>query len=371
MLGPHKIVIDTWAEVYDILKPYADDEFWQFDSVEFNPGCTYILGRLQIKQHHARVLELADRYPGQIVFCNPAEGSETILLQLRRLRILDYVKSGKIKLITSGSADLGLAALYIDCYFTNIVDYQENIHAAEFSDQVYTAPKVGDFLFFNGRLRPHRKYLIDVLRQRSLLDRAVWTCLQTTVDMPWSSSLPVRPDATETLRFLPPKYEIERAVPRITQTPPDRDVKHWLFADTWGDAIVNYRPYIDTCFSVVTETIFDYPVTFRTEKIWKPILMAHPWIAVANAGYYRSMRNAGFKTFDTLIDETFDDIMDPVERMERIVDVIEFIIANDSRSFLTAAEHICKYNQQHLRQYNTSQRSLLPSQLQRYIDERS
>jgi hypothetical protein len=50
-------------------------------------------------------------------------------------------------------------------------------------------------------------------------------------------------------------------------------------------------PYIDTYFSVVTETIFDYPYTFRTEKIWKPMIMGHPFVAAANRGYYRDLHS--------------------------------------------------------------------------------
>lgn len=369
MLGPHKLIIDTWAEVYDLLRPYADGEFWQFSDVEFDPDAHYIIGRLQIRENWATVTDLAARYPGRIIFCNPAEGSQTILLQLKRLRIWDQVRQGHIRLLTSGDMEPGFDPLLVDCYFSNIVTYDENVEAALQTQRIYTNDKPWDFLFLNGRLRPHRKYLIDLLRQRDLLDRALWTCLQTQVDMPWSSQLQIH-QSTEELRLLPAGYEIDRAEHQLGQPPPDRDVKHWLFNNTWGDAVVNPRPYVETCFSVVTETIYDYPYTFRTEKIWKPILMGHPWIAVANHGYYRDLRAQGFKTFDSLIDESFDLEPDATKRMHLIADAIKEIIDNGSRAFLTAAEHICKYNQQRLQEYNQEQRAALPFQLQRYLHGR-
>jgi hypothetical protein len=171
--------------------------------------------------------------------------------------------------------------------------------------------------------------------------------------------------------LLPPEYEIERAVPQMTLVPESGFVKHLLFNNTWGDAIVNYQCYTDSWFSVVTETIFDYPHTFRTEKIYKPILMAHPFVVAANAGYLRDLRNAGFKTFHTLIDEGYDQIDSPHHRSERIIDTVRDISLNGAAEFWEASRDICKYNQQHLVEYNREQRTLLPQNLLTYLNERS
>jgi hypothetical protein len=111
-------------------------------------------------------------------------------------------------------------------------------------------------------------------------------------------------------------------------------VKHHLFANTWGDAIVNPAAYIDTSFSLVTETIFDYTHTFRTEKIWKPMIMCHPFVVAANRGYYRDLHNAGFETFGQLIDESFDLIDDPTDRANRVVAVVKDICYNGAEAFL-------------------------------------
>ena len=185
--------------------------------------------------------------------------------------------------------------------------------------------------------------------------------------MTWTSALHTQLD--EPVRLLPPQYEIARAVPNMN-TVPEGFVKHHLFANTWGDAIVNPLAYVDTCFSVVTETIFDYPYTFRTEKIWKPMIMSHPFVAAANAGYYRDLHSAGFQTFGHLIDETFDQIDDPTDRANRIVDVVADICYNGAASFLKSAQDVCKYNYQHLREHNACERAELPDRLTQYINER-
>jgi len=366
MLGNRKIIVDEWAEVWDLLKSSADSSFWQWPA-QLNPDAVYIVGRVVLKENWQAITEWATKYPGHIIFSNPAEGSETILLQLRRLVIADYVRDGRIGLLTSGDMEPGWNYCKTDCYFSNIVEYLENLRAHESSPQVYhKINKPYDFLFLNGRLRPHRKYLIDAMRDRKLLDQALWTNLNDRVEMAWSSQL--QTGVAEPVRLLPPQYEIDRALPNMDNVPTGF-VKHHLFGNTWGDAEINPAAYIDTYFSVVTETVYDYPYTFRTEKIWKPMIMCHPFVAAANPGYYRDLHSAGFQTFGHLIDETFDMIDDPKDRADRIVDVVADICYNGAASFLEAAESVCKYNYQHLRKHNTRERAELPERLAKYINE--
>jgi len=367
-----KLVIDDWAEVADLLKPWATDTFWKFSDVELDPKAYYIIGRVQLKENWEKITAWADQHPGRIVFCNPAEGSETILLQLRRLRIWDYVRDGRIKMIASGDLETGWNYCKTDCYFSNIVEYTENQAAQLQAALNYKSHRPYQYLFLNGRLRPHRKYLIDALRIKGALDHALWTNLSSRVEMAFTSALET--NKLEPIRLLPPEYEIDRARQNLG---PDLYtdggfVKHKLFNNTWGDAIVNPRCYTDTWFSLVTETIFDYPHTFRTEKIWKPVLMSHPFVVAANPGYLRDLRNAGFKTFGTLIDESYDQIDRPDVRIQRIIDTVEWLCNGSyAAEFWEASRDICKYNQQHLVEYNRQQRAALPQQLLEYLNDRS
>jgi len=367
MLGTHKIIVDEWSEVWDLLKPYADESFWQLP--DLNPENIYIVGRLLLKENWTEITDWATEHPGRIVFCNPAEGSETVLLQLRRLRITDHVRDGRILLMTSGDLEPGWNHFSTDCYFSNIVEYRENRASQIQALWEYTDSRPYEFLFLNGRLRPHRKCLIDGLRERGLLDHALWSNLGSTVEMEFTSKLV--PDKQEHIRLLPPEYEIERAVPQLNIVSESGFVKHELFGNTWGDAIVNHRCYTDTWFSLVSETIFDYPYSFRTEKIYKPILMAHPFVVAANCGYLRDLRNVGFQTFDSIIDESYDQIDCPHARIKRIIETVRYLVKGGPEHFWEASRDICKYNQQHLVEYNQQQRALLPQQLEQFLNERS
>ncbi len=227
MLGTHKIIVDEWSEVWDLLKPYADESFWQLP--DLNPENIYIVGRLLLKENWTEITDWATEHPGRIVFCNPAEGSETVLLQLRRLRIADYVRDGRILLMTSGDLEPGWNHFSTDCYFSNIVEYRENRASQIQALWEYTDIRPYKFLFLNGRLRPHRKCLIDGLREQKLLEHALWSNLGSTVEMEFTSKL--TPNKQEHIRLLPPEYEIPRAVPQLNNMSASGFIKHELFGN--------------------------------------------------------------------------------------------------------------------------------------------
>ena len=56
-------------------------------------------------------------------------------------------------------------------------------------------------------------------------------------------------------------------------------------------------------------------------------------------------------------------------RADRIVDTVADICYNGAASFLEAAESVCKYNYQHLREHNRREREQLPELLAQYINE--
>jgi hypothetical protein len=146
-------------------------------------------------------------------------------------------------------------------------------------------------------------------------------------------------------------------------------VKHELFDNKWGDVYIKENLYQDTYFSLVTETVFGYPYSFRTEKIWKPVAVGHPWIAVANAGFYKDFRNLGFQTFNHVIDESFDNIEDNNKRLDRIVQVVEDLCQQDLAAFIKECYNVCKYNQQHLAGMRQKVRQEFPERFFQFIKQ--
>jgi hypothetical protein len=74
---------------------------------------------------------------------------------------------------------------------------------------------------------------------------------------------------------------------------------------------------------VVTETNFYEDKIHLTEKIFKPIVCKRPFILVSATENLNYLKSYGFKTFDSWIDESYDNVSDPDLRIDLICKEIE------------------------------------------------
>lgn len=98
---------------------------------------------------------------------------------------------------------------------------------------------------------------------------------------------------------------------------------------------------------VVTETCFWDKKKHLTEKIFKPIVAKQPFILLGCAGNLQYLREYGFKTFGDWWDESYDNIQDPLKRLNAVVDVIEKICSTDNNkleSMLIDMQTVLDYN---------------------------
>lgn len=81
--------------------------------------------------------------------------------------------------------------------------------------------------------------------------------------------------------------------------------------------------YTATFSSVVTETEFTSGSVLRvTEKTVKPFCMGHPVIVIGNPHSLRLMRDLGFQSFGGIFDEAYDDISNPVDRFDAVIQTL-------------------------------------------------
>jgi len=386
MLNNRKLFVDTHSGVSDYLTSWVDQEFWNLAQVEFLPNAVYVVCRQTIVEHVALIRKLAES--GALVALSvPEEGSETLLTMCRRWNLHDLLQQGRIVLIGGGDMHPRWPHIQHEFFMPKVHYTEANWPAFEQRESIFAKNnKPYKFLFLNGRLRPHRKYLVERFRSNGLLDHSLWSCLDTGTEIlagvnagPWfdsdSDKIQIQLMHQDqnlmwnprTIQYLPPEYEVDRYQHRVGLPTDNLFVKNHLFNNEWGDAVINPDCYTDTYFSLVTETVFDYPYSFRTEKIWKPIAMGHPWIAVANQGFYRGIRNLGFKTFDGIIDESFDQIERSQDRIERIAQTVEDLCKQDLDQFLAACYNICKYNQQHYVELVRSDPEKFSNQLYQFL----
>jgi len=391
MLGNRKLVLDTHSEVYRELLPWADDEFWDIRQHTVIPGAVYVMCREQVNRYNHEIKDLAQSGQITVVVDNAAEGSETLVTWCFVKGLVPLIEQGKLLLIGGGDMDPARwPYMSYEYFLPKILDFDENVITANQIDKFFAViDKPYKFLFLNGRLRSHRKYLLERFGSNGLLDQSLWTNLDS--DLMLVASLPQQrwqdfndieyvklryiQDGTDVmerpigLHFLPREYECEQFRSNLDNMPNGGTVKKHLFNQTWGDAVVHSHAYRDTFFSLVTETVFTYPYSFRTEKIWKPVAVGHPWIAVANTGFYRDMHRMGFRTFSHVIDESFDCIDNNQDRIERIATVVEDLCRQDLVSFYQECYNVCKYNQQLYAEYRHRTPRELPELFERFLEK--
>lgn len=349
MQGEVDLAVDCGCEIHSLLKPWCKENFWDLRKCNIYQDRIYVIGRQQFRDHRDYIRDLANRGL-RIVFSNPFEGSETLRLQIEHLGMADLFRDRKLLLISGGDMSSEWPYLLHDHFLGKIHDFEENLTAVDRSQEIYQQnDKPYTFLFLNGRGRAHRKWMIERLEHDGVLAGSLYTWLDP-------SSGPCRDldlmiggqnlmSRLRDLHFLPEHYEIPRYRDRLSVPAGTVFAKYELFNQEWGEIYISADQYIDTYFSLVTETVHAWPHSFRTEKIWKPIAMAHPWICVVNQGFYRDMRNMGFQTFQGIIDESFDSIEDNQARLQRVADVVKDICRSGPAQFMQACESICKYNQ--------------------------
>ena len=149
----------------------------------------------------------------------------------------------------------------------------------------------------------------------------------------------------------------------------DHDYKHHVFAnDVWRpdhvleqyfpptlvksccSADFNTEDYRSTEIEVVLETLFDDDRLHLTEKSLRPIACRQPFILVATHSSLQYLRDYGFQTFDSVWDESYDQIENPVLRMQAIIDVMRDISAWSAEEWISKKHRltqIAEHNQKH------------------------
>ena len=90
------------------------------------------------------------------------------------------------------------------------------------------------------------------------------------------------------------------------------------------DSIEYY--YFRSFASLVCETNYEYPWGQLSEKTINPLRFENAIILLAGPGSLEQARSWGFKTFSQWWDESYDTIIDPCERMDAVLKVVDTIL---------------------------------------------
>ena len=112
--------------------------------------------------------------------------------------------------------------------------------------------------------------------------------------------------------------------------------------------LIDTRFFQEAYYNVIVETHINN--LFLTEKTFKPILNLQPFVIVGASGSLQLLHELGYKTFGDYIDESYDNIEDPEQRLRQCLHTVEQI-SRMSHSEHMVDQHdmrkILLHNQQH------------------------
>lgn len=112
---------------------------------------------------------------------------------------------------------------------------------------------------------------------------------------------------------------------------PGHDITHPLMHNDGGANSTRFNGdfYRNIALDLVSETVFNYPYPYISEKTLRPIANQRMFVIMSAPGTLAALKNRGFKTWHDIIDEGYDDIPDACERFKAIMQVVREFCSRD------------------------------------------
>jgi hypothetical protein len=108
--------------------------------------------------------------------------------------------------------------------------------------------------------------------------------------------------------------------------------------------------YKRSYLSLIQEGDLSHDNYMVTEKTYRPILYKHMFLMIGPPYLLASLQDRGYKTFDTLWDESYDKIPDDDERIQMVLDTFHALVSsNKLPEIYRQAQHIVEHNYQNLK----------------------
>lgn len=139
-----------------------------------------------------------------------------------------------------------------------------------------------------------------------------------------------------------------------------------LMTSCW---LTNFDECADSLIYVPTETVYFGNRLHITEKTFKAIALEMPFVLVAPAGSLEYMKRYGFKTFESVFDESYDTERNDIKRIELVTDLltdINNLSASEKLDLHRACLPIVEHNYNHF--YNGNFEKLLWAEFTEMLD---
>ena len=223
---------------------------------------------------------------------------------------------------------------------------------AEYIDTLDTAsPKLKSFDVLLGGERPYRTMLHDWIEEDPVLSAGVI--------MSYYGGTTTRPKI-----ILEPNMDPER-LPTLFHTGFSIE---FCGVSTRMSVVPPVSVYQQCAYSVVTETNAQHNYVFFTEKIARVMVCQRLFIALSSYRYLHYLRQAGFQTFDVIINESYDLEVDDTRRWRMAFEQMQALATMDQQQVLERIQPIVQHNRQVLME--TDWHKKMSQQVTQILDSR-
>jgi hypothetical protein len=131
--------------------------------------------------------------------------------------------------------------------------------------------------------------------------------------------------------------------------------------------ILPIQIYNQTAYSIVAETGISNRYSFFTEKTAKPIMARRLFVMFSGQNFLHNLRSLGFRTFDNVIDESYDIIQNDQERWSAAFEQVQRLCNMDQTWVFEQIADTVEHNYQLL--MNTDWNQHMLAQLQQKLNQ--
>ena len=100
----------------------------------------------------------------------------------------------------------------------------------------------------------------------------------------------------------------------------------------------------ETAYSIVAETDHDNTLSFFSEKTAKPIIAHRLFVVFSGYKFLHNLRSFGFRTFDCVIDESYDLIIDDNRRYAAAFEQVKKLCTMDQQEVYDLIRPVTEHN---------------------------
>jgi hypothetical protein len=190
-------------------------------------------------------------------------------------------------------------------------------------------PKYFDALL--GSPKPHRDFVFNAVNANNLNDKIVMT-----YGGDWKEN-----------EFYAKDYFIweEGTVP-VGNTIGTADWAEYHGQCVHLSQIIPIKTFNETAYSIVAETDFDNTLSFFSEKTAKPIIARRLFVVFSGYKFLHNLKAQGFKTFDHVIDESYDLEFDDAKRYSMAFDQVQQLCSQPQQEIYEKIKDVVEHNYQ-------------------------